>query len=398
MTDGRTGPAAALAARVRAGVRTATEVVEEALDAAARLDPVLHFLASLDAAGARAAAARLVPTGPLAGVPFLIKSGTSPDAPIVTRLVAAGAIPIGVSTRARPGSAAQTHGWNGTDHTRNPWDLTRSSGGSSAGAAAAVAAGVVPIATGGDSGGSLRIPAAFCGVTGVKGTAGRIPRSRPDLGGLLTPGIIGADLSDVVTATAIASGPHRRDPSALPVWTPPAAGGTAREWRVAYLPGLGGVHATPELDAVVRSRLVVPGIEVAAEALELLPVADAWAALYAAGSGAAEVPGPALRAAAEVRHRNAAALADLFESVDALVTPVTLTVAHGFAGPPAGPFVGDPCWHLNVTGNPAVSVPAGLAAGLPAGLQVVAAHGRDDIAVTVAALLTAPLPRPPVHA
>ncbi|GAB7039675.1 MULTISPECIES: amidase [Catenuloplanes] len=395
---GVTGPAVALGAQVRAGIRTAAEVVEEALDAAARLDPVLHFLASLDAAGARAAAARLVPTGPLAGVPFLIKSGTPRDAPIVARLVAAGAIPIGESTRSRPGSAAQTHGWNGTDHTRNPWDVTRSSGGSSAGAAAAVAAGVVPIATGGDSGGSLRIPAAFCGVTGLKGTAGRIPRSRPGLSGLLTPGIIGADLADVVTATVIASGPHRLDPTALPRWTAPPADGGAPGRRVAYLPGLGGVHATPEVDAVVRSRLVVPGIDVADVSPDLLPVARAWEALYAADHGRGAATGPALRAAIEVRNHNATALADLFETVDALVTPATLTVAHGFAGPPAGDFVGDPCWHLNVTGNPAVSVPAGLAAGLPVGLQVVAAHGRDDIAVTVAGLLTARLPRPPVHA
>ncbi|MDR7276452.1 amidase [Catenuloplanes atrovinosus] len=379
------GPAVRLAAQVRAGIRTASEVVEEALEAAARLDPELHFLASLDAAGARAAARR-PPAGPLAGVPFLIKSGTPRDAPIVTRLVAAGAIPIGTSTRSRPGSAARTHGWNGTDYTRNPWDPARSSGGSSAGAAAAVAAGVVPIATGGDSGGSLRIPAAFCGVAGFKGTAGRVPRFRPDHNGLLTPGIIGADLSDVVTATAIVSGPHRRDPAALPAWPVPVP--RDGPWRIAYRPGLGGVHAAPEIDAAVRARVAACGVEVVDVPLELRPVADAWEALYAAGA-----PGPA----AGIRRHNATALADLFAAVDALVTPTTLTVAHGFAGPPPGDFVGDPCWHLNVTGNPAVSVPAALVRGLPAGLQVVAAHGRDDVAVAVAHVLRAPLPPPPIR-
>ncbi|WP_051796988.1 amidase family protein [Catenuloplanes japonicus] len=383
-----------IADHIHSGVRSALSTVEEALDAAVRLDPVLHFLDSLDASGALAAARSPV-DGPLTGVPFLIKSGTPATAPIVTRLVAAGAIPIGVSTRSRPGSPAQTHGWNGAGFTRNPWDVTRSPGGSSAGAAAAVAAGVVPIATGGDSGGSLRIPAAFCGVVGVKGTAGRIPRFRPDLSGLLTPGIIGADLHDVVAVTALVSGPDRRDPSAQPPWPVPTVFGGS--WRVAYLPGLAGVHADAAVDAVVRSALDVPGIEVAEATIALLPVTEAWEALYAADNGR-EVSGPALRSATEVRNHNATALADLFAEVDALITPTTLTVAHAFDGPPPGPFVGDPCWHLNLTGNPAVSVPAGLLSGLPVGLQVVAAWGRDDVAIAVADHLRSPLPRPSVSA
>jgi aspartyl-tRNA(Asn)/glutamyl-tRNA(Gln) amidotransferase subunit A len=95
---------------------------------------------------------------------------------------------------------------------------------------------VVPLATGGDSGGSLRIPASFCGVVGFKGTVGRIPRpGGRQLGGLTTAGLIGADLADVVKATSLVSGPHRLDPTALPPWpVPPAADGP---WRVAYRPG-----------------------------------------------------------------------------------------------------------------------------------------------------------------
>ncbi|MFI5843162.1 amidase family protein [Catenuloplanes sp. NPDC051500] len=383
-----------IAARVRLGTLSASDVVEQALAAAAALDPVLHFLDSLDVDGARTAA-RSPMDGPLTGVPFLIKSGTPVSAPIVTRLCAAGAIPIGFSTRSRPGSSAQTHGWNGTEFTRNPWDVQRSPGGSSAGAAAAVAAGVVPIATGGDSGGSLRIPASFCGVVGFKGTAGRVPRFRPDLSGLVTPGVIGADLADVVAVTALASGPHRLDPAALPPWPVPTVSGES--WRVAYRAGLGGVHADAEIDALVRAALDAPGIEVVEVAPELLPVAETWEALYAADHGR-EVSGAALRAASAVRNHNATALADLFAEVDALITPTTLTVAPGFAGPDQGPFLGDPCWHLNVTGNPAVSVPAGLVSGLPAGLQVVAAWGRDDVATAVADHLTIALPSPPVFA
>ena len=97
--------------------------------------------------------------------------------PVVERLAAAGAIAIGTSTRPDPAAACQAWGWNGRDHTANPWRTDRSSGGSSAGAAAAVAAGVVPIARrGADGAVSGPIPAAFCGVVGFKGSYGRVPR------------------------------------------------------------------------------------------------------------------------------------------------------------------------------------------------------------------------------
>src|SRR5580692_7666369 len=120
----------------------------------------------------------------------------------------------------------QAGGWNGREHTGNPWRADRSSGGSSAGAAVAAAAAVVPIATGGDSAGSLRIPAAFCGVTGLKGTYGRVPRlAGRSLAQLTVSGVIGADLADTVLATSIASGPDPRDPAALPPWPVPATAG-----------------------------------------------------------------------------------------------------------------------------------------------------------------------------
>jgi len=112
----------------------------------------------------------------------------------------------------------QTWGWNGHEHTSNPWRTDRSSGGSSAGAEAAVGPGMKPVATGGDSAGSLRIPAAF-GVTGLKGTYGRVPRpaGRP-LAQLTVADVIGAELADTVLATSIAGGPDPRDPATLPQW------------------------------------------------------------------------------------------------------------------------------------------------------------------------------------
>jgi Asp-tRNA(Asn)/Glu-tRNA(Gln) amidotransferase A subunit family amidase len=145
--------------------------------------------------------------------------------PVVLRLAAAGAIAIGTSTRPDPAAACQAWGWNGRDHTANPWRTDRSSGGSSAGAAAAVAAGVVPIATGADGAGSVRIPAAFCGVAGFKGSYGRLPRpaGRSRTQRIVT-GVIGARLADVVLATSLAGGLHPADPTALPHWPVPASG------------------------------------------------------------------------------------------------------------------------------------------------------------------------------
>ncbi len=407
---------------MRSGARSARDVIDEALEAAARLDAILHFLnGPLDTAGARQAAdridagdarepanridpggARKAAGGALAGVPFLVKAGTAAGAPIVARLRAAGAIPIGVSTRNRPGTDSQTHGWNGTGFTRNPWDLARSPGGSSAGAAAAVAAGVVPLATGGDSGGSLRIPAAFCGVTGFKGTAGRIPRPGRAVVDLAVAGLIGADLDDVVAATSLVSGPDRLDPAALPGWPVPEP---VEAPRVGYLATFGGPGdrrgrgvADPAVDAVVRSRLSAAGITPVEVPFELPDPGDAWDVFAALDAGRA-VPDALLQPAIAARRRADAAVWDLFEQVDALVTPTTLTVAHPFDGPVAGaPFVGDLCWDFNLTGNPAISVPAGLVDGLPVGVQVVAAHGRDDIVVSLGRRLRAELPQAPHHA
>ncbi|MGW6276102.1 amidase family protein [Kribbella sp. NPDC055071] len=344
---------------------------------------------------ARTAARRVDLGGVLAGVPFLIKGQTPLHAPIVTRLVAAGAVPIGRSTRAGPGAVSQTFGWNGHDYTRNPWDLTRSPGGSTAGGAAAVAAGVVPLATGGDSGGSLRIPAAFSGVIGFKGTIGRIPRpgGRP-LGGLTTIGLIGADLDDVILATSIASGPDRLDPTALPHWPVPIE--SERSWRVAYHSTLGPYPTNPGVDQVVRDRLSTADVTVVGVPLDLIPTEAAWLALSGLDNGRGAEAAAANRAR-EIRDHNNTALADLFAEVDVLVTPTTLDVAHGYDQHEPNLVIGDPCWVFNVTGHPAVSVPVGLVGGLPVGAQVVAPHQADAAALAVARRVQVELPRPPVR-
>ena len=387
--------ARAVAEQVRSGAVSALEIVERALQAARELDPVLHFLDELDADGARRAAERVDPSGPLAGVPFLIKARTPPESPLLTRLIAAGAVPIGWATRARPGAVSLTFGWNGQEYTRNPWDLERSPGGSTAGGAAAVAAGVVPLATGGDSGGSLRIPASFCGIVGFKGTYGRVPRpGGRALGGLTTAGVIGADLDDVILATSIASGPHRLDSTSLPHWPVPSV--SDRRWRVAYRSTLGSCPADDDVDRVLRDRLAAADVELADVPLELEPTAEAWPVLSGLDNGRGAEAAAANRARL-VRDHNNTALADLFAEVDALVTPTTLTVAHGYDQHEETIVTGDPCWVFNVTGHGAVSVPAGLSDGLPVGLQVIAPHGADDVALAVARRLRVELPAPRVH-
>ncbi|MEP0841919.1 MAG: Asp-tRNA(Asn)/Glu-tRNA(Gln) amidotransferase subunit GatA [Phycisphaerae bacterium] len=186
---------------IRAGRVAAREWVRGALEAIERLDPQLHCLVSHDAERARALAARVderiargESVGPLAGVPLLIKDNictrfgrttcgsrmlenfAAPyDAHVVERLESAGAVIVGKANldEFAMGSSTENSAYG---PTRNPWDPSRVPGGSSGGSAAAVAAGIVPAALGSDTGGSVRQPAGFCGVTGLKPTYGRVSR------------------------------------------------------------------------------------------------------------------------------------------------------------------------------------------------------------------------------
>ncbi|MGH7429082.1 MAG: amidase family protein, partial [Candidatus Methylomirabilaceae bacterium] len=196
--------ARALRAAYAAGTRRPSEVVEEALARIAARDGDLHAFLSVDEERARAAAAEWdgryakavgadnLP--PLAGIPVAIKDnmctrgvpttcgsrildGWRPpyDATVVTRLHEAGAIILGKTNLDEFAMGSSTEN-SAFGPTRNPWDRTRVAGGSSGGSAAAVAAGLVPLALGSDTGGSIRLPAGFCGVVGLKPTYGRVSR------------------------------------------------------------------------------------------------------------------------------------------------------------------------------------------------------------------------------
>src|ERR1035437_496589 len=193
-------PATDLAAKIRAREVSPTEIVKAFLARIEAVNPRINAYVTIDAAGARASARAVEaalqrgdPVGPLAGVPVSIKdivitkglrttrgsllyadSVPTEDAPVVERLRGAGAIVLGKTN-------TPEFGWKAaTDNqlfgpTRNPWNLGRTAGGSSGGAGAAFAAGLGPLAIGTDGGGSIRIPASFCGIFGLKATHGLVP-------------------------------------------------------------------------------------------------------------------------------------------------------------------------------------------------------------------------------
>jgi amidase len=220
-------PATELAARIRDGSYTAAEVVEAAIR---RIDAVDHELgafvevdaeAALDEAGAIAPGDRR----PFTGVPIAVKAGTAVaglcmnygsrflsghrpthSAYLVRRLREAGFVIVGTTNMPEFGILPTTEPRH-TGPTRNPWDAARTPGGSSGGSAAAVAAGLVPIAHGSDGGGSLRIPAACCGLVGLKPSRGRISRG-PDLGDsfLVSDGVLTRSIAETALLLDVLAG------------------------------------------------------------------------------------------------------------------------------------------------------------------------------------------------
>ncbi|WP_078888806.1 amidase family protein [Streptomyces sclerotialus] len=385
-----------IAAAVRARTLGAVDVVRAALERIAAVEPELHAFTEVWEAAATERAAevdREVAAGaylPLAGVPLGVKGPRGARAAAARALVAAGCVPVGATSVPGPGTAWQTWGMGAGGRTRNPWRADRTPGGSSAGSAAAVAAGLVPLATGSDGAGSVRIPAAWCGVFGLKVTNGLLPS--PDRTGLAAPGVLARSAADVAAYWNVVCG---------------GRGGTG-EWRGrdgagrrcagsqdgAGRVGAGGLpvaalwsadlgFAAPDREPAeiarrAAERLAEAGVVrlVTDEPVRLTDPGAAWQAL--------RTPGADRAAAERVRADNDRRLAALFGRVPLLLTPATPNPPHGHEGP-GERYSTALTWSFNLSGHPAASVPAGFGAdGCPVGLQLVAPHGAEPLLLAVA--------------
>lgn len=437
----------------RSGARKPTDELEAVLAAIERsgLNAVCH----LDPEGARAAAAEADPALPFGGVPIGVKE-LEPVAgwpategsvvladrvadystTMVERLEAAGAVKVAQTTASEFGglnvSVTKLHGV-----THNPWQHGRTAGGSSGGSAAAVAGGLLPIATGGDGGGSIRIPAGFCGLVGMKGTAGRIPRGpRTDIAPLtVVIGCLARSVRDVARWYDVCSGYDSRDPYSLPRiegWERDLGTRDLRGRRAVIAPTLGSAVVRPEVEAVVREagealardaglRLVdVPvelpglGFEWAMANLAQLRrvLGDRWpdckddlTVEMAFGLDVAEkMVNLDLMATVEAQRIEAnERMAAIFDEVDFIIAAtnpdvafpadVTLNTRVGdlTVGPENNGALTIPA---NIVGNPAISVPVAPVDGLPVGMQIIGRHHEDALLLDLARVVERERPWP----
>ncbi|WP_329390314.1 amidase [Streptomyces sp. NBC_01351] len=350
------------------GKTTACDVVNIALAQCAGRDGTLRAFTAIWADSARAKAAEVdaaVARGarlPLAGVPIGVKASEGAASFQNQRLVAAGCVPIGATSVPRSGTDWQTYGSTDRGPTLNPLNPAWSPGGSSAGSAAAVAAGLVPLATGSDGAGSVRIPAAWCGIIGFKPTNGLLP-SR-DRAGLNTPGVLTRTPHDAAAYLSVVA------PTNTPL--PPA-----RSLTVAWTPTLGYADTNPDIADTARKalhRIAQAGLCTIVEgAVELRDPAPAWTALRT-GS---RTPDTEFLIVA-----NEQSLRAVFDKVDIIATPTTPHPPHG-PGPRMNVAL---TWAFNLSGHPALTLPAGSTpGGAPVGLQLVARHHADTVLLDAAA-------------
>ena len=331
--------------------------------------------------------------------------------------------------------------------TRNPWDRSRTPGGSSGGTAAAVVGGLLPIATGSDGGGSIRGPAGFSGLFGLKATFGRIPKG-PGAGVEPLTSVLGC-LSRSVRDTArffdACNGFDQRDPLSLPAvggWETELGTHTVAGRTVAILPDLGTARVRSEVADVVvafaQKLARAAGLKIVDVTPSLPPLRGQWAMAgqvgFVADLGDAypdriEELSPEMRFGLEAarerfdleraasiesyRRRLNEAMADLFEAADFVMTSANPDVAFAAEGPPPSTIPGADLIHelgfsraimnnaaltapSNLNGSPAISIPAGLVDGLPVGLQVLAGHHREQSLLEVALIAERLLPWPKV--
>ncbi|MFJ8073088.1 amidase family protein [Streptomyces sp. NPDC096176] len=336
----------------------------ETLEVIGRLDPGLSAFIEVWSKDALARERATDPGLPLAGLPFAVKGPSGIRSYAARRLVTAGAVPVGATSVPGPGTYWQTWGLGAHGPTLNPWRADRTPGGSSAGSAAAVAAGMVGLATGSDGAGSVRIPAAWCGVFGLKTTNGLLPS--PDPTGLAAAGVLTPTAADARSYLRCVLDGYAPAPRALPL-------------RAVWSSDLGFATTDPEVAGVARAavaRLEFAGVvRMAPTGCALLDPLDAWTA----------VRGGRPAQGAAVREENDRRLDALFASADVLLTPATPNRPHGHEGPGTDVYSTALTWAFNLSSHPAACIPAGFTGdGCPVGLQLVAARGADVSLVEMA--------------
>ena len=439
---------------VRAGVRSATQAVTDALERIERLNPGLNAFVRIDPEGALAQAHTIdrrvhagEDPGALAGVPigvkdmeecrgFAMTQGSwflrdakpeAEDSRHVARLRAAGAVIIGITACSEFGmdSATSSRLW-GT--TRNPWNPDKTPGGSSGGSSAAVAAGMVPLATGTDAGGSIREPAAFTGILGLKPSHGRIPKMN-GFANWAVHGALARTAGDLARHLDVASGPHDGDRQSLP-----AFGGSFEAaletldvtgLRATWTPDYGYAPVEPEVVAICQDyaqRLIAAsGLIPTAVPFHPVNIYRHFGAIMGANleaeftrdgilpDGFEMLSKPVQSLVNKLRaHRDEIdvhqswqqvhllerQVAELFTRTDLLFSPATACAAYGadelvpetIAGRDASATGAEPFGMLaNACWNPSIAIPAGFTSqGLPVGLQITARRHRDDILLRLA--------------
>jgi len=421
------------------------EAINPRLNAFVRMRPPERLLADAQTVADRLA--RGDDVGPLAGLPLGVKDledaiglptthgsllfkdhHSTFDTIQVERLKRAGAIMIGKTNTPEFGyTAFTTNRVFGT--TRNPWNLERTPGGSSGGSSAAVAGGLVALATASDGGGSVRIPASYTGLVGLKPTQGRIPWGPEEMlrcSATIVSGPLTRSVADAALWLDVTVGPHPADPFSLPhpgLSYLEAIQRSPRVLRIAYNPTLGyarmETHVRREVEAALRA---LEGVGHHVEPIDrgIPDVVLDWARLMASEDLAYLTPwlgdsehlldegyrpglelarqttpadmGPVLR----VRMQLVRYLEQLFSEFDLLATPTVPTVAFPAEGPlpieVEGQFIATAgggiayTYPFNFSGNPAISLRAGLSDDrLPVGLQLVAPRFREDLLLQVAA-------------
>jgi aspartyl-tRNA(Asn)/glutamyl-tRNA(Gln) amidotransferase subunit A len=457
--------AVSLADRVQRRELSPVEVVDAVLQRMEQLDPILNAFCTPTPDLARAEARRLEAAilageqvGPLAGVPVGIKdlvltkgirtvSGCwayadfvpDEDDVVVERLKTAGAIVLGKTNVSELGYS----GIGGNPvfgDTRNPWDITRTSGGTSAGSAAAVAVGIGPFAIGSDGGGSIRIPASFCGLYGMKASFGRVPLY-PGCRDERFPGVsswesiehigpISRTVADSALMLSVIAGPDDRDrhsrPSGDVEWMGSLDGGIAG-LRVAYSPDWGYAAVDPAVRAVVDRAVRVferdlgctveladPGFSNPGEASRATVALETdLVGMRELANQLGDRMSPSLRQflarewtaedftnAIVTRKAVTNAMWKFMRRYDLLLTPTLAVPAFPIGSEGPSEIAGRPhaSWSpftgiLNLTGQPAASAPAGWTDdGLPVGLQIVGGHLADALVLRASAAFEAAAP------